>query len=173
MFENFKKNLKRSRLAKKSVLVERELSFRNFQTARTCLLFGIEGDASPASIEKLRSALPAAMSVEVLILEKEKDRPAGDKIKQAIRVSEGDISLSGKLVNARLREIIHFSHDLLIDLSSSPDSIGDYLLKSSRAKCKIGMEREGFQGDIIFEGIKEIESLQARLNDLLGKVKTR
>jgi hypothetical protein len=172
MFENFKKNLKKSRLAKRPAHVERELSFQNYRTARACLLFGVEGGVPVASLEKLRDMLAGKMKVEVLILEGEKEQQATEKVKGAVYASEADVSLSGKFVNARLHEMMHFSYDLLIDLSRGPDDVGDYLLRFSRAKCKIGMERDGFQCDVVFEGVGEVELLQERLNELLGKIKT-
>ncbi|MDR2131086.1 MAG: hypothetical protein LBP56_08005 [Odoribacteraceae bacterium] len=172
MFENFKKNLKKNRLAKRSVHVERNLSFQNFQTARACLLFGVEGSVSALSVENLRAMLAERMEVEVLILVGEKERPAVEEVKGAVYVNEGDISFSGKFVHARLHEMMHRSYDLLIDLSRGPDHVGDYLLRFSMAKCKIGMERGGFQCDIVFEGVEEVGVLQDRLSELLEKIKT-
>ncbi|MDR1274242.1 MAG: hypothetical protein LBK12_06795 [Odoribacteraceae bacterium] len=172
MFEKFKKNLKKSRLARRSIRVERELSFQNFQTARACLLFGVERDLPVPLLERLRVMLSGKMDVEVLVLEKEKEGPAVEKVKGAVYVSEEDVSLSGRLVNARLHEMMHFSYDLLVDLSPGPDSVGDYLLRFSRAKCKIGMTREGFQCDIVFDRASEAGAFPDRLSELLSKIKT-
>ncbi|MDR0766818.1 MAG: hypothetical protein LBF09_07795 [Odoribacteraceae bacterium] len=172
MFENFKKKLKRNRLAKRTTRASRELSFQNFQTARSCLLFCIDGERQAGEIERLRDMLSGKTRVEILILEGDAGHPATGTIEGAVRASDKDISLSGKFVNARLHEMMHFSHDLLVDLSRGACSVGDYLLASSAAKCKIGMERDGFQCDIVFEGIKEVDELQGRLNELLEKIKT-
>ncbi|MDR2413622.1 MAG: hypothetical protein LBD64_01380 [Odoribacteraceae bacterium] len=171
MFENFKKKLKRNRLARRPVHAPRDLSFQNFQTARACLLFGIDGESSAAEIETLAKTLGGRMKVEVLILDGDPDA-ATDRVEGAVYASEGDVSLSGKFMNTRLDEMIRFPYDLLVDLSRGASSVGDYLLKSSVAKCKIGMERDGFQCDIVFEGVEGLEELEHRLNELLEKIKT-
>ncbi|MDR1414802.1 MAG: hypothetical protein LBI96_03235 [Odoribacteraceae bacterium] len=172
MFDNFKKNLKKSRLARRSFRVDRELSFQNFQTARTCLVFGVGGAVPASLLERSRAVLAGKVKVEMLILEVGEPAARGRNA-GAVYVNEEDVSLSGRFVNARLHEMVHFSYDLLIDLSSGPDSVGDYILRSSRAKCKIGMEREGFQCDIVFEGSNATGAFPDRLGELLSGVKTR
>ncbi|MDR0544141.1 MAG: hypothetical protein LBG30_02155 [Odoribacteraceae bacterium] len=158
-------------MARKPATEEREASFQNFETARTCLLFCIEGERSAAEIQKLRSALEKKMKVDTLLFRGATDPAGTGEVKKAIYMSEDDVSLAGKLANARLQEIIHFPYDLLVDLSRDADSVGDYLLRCSAAKCKIGIERSGFQCDIVFEGITEVEELWRRLNELLKQIK--
>jgi hypothetical protein len=171
MFENFTRNLKRSRLSRKSPREGREVSFQNLETARACLVFGLERDLPVAMVETLRAMLSGKMKVDVLILKESKETSTGGAVSGATYAREEDISLSGKFLGARLQEMMRFPYDLLVDLSGAADRVGDYLLRSSRAKCKVGMERDGFQCDIVVEGARETGDFPARLRELLCQIK--
>lgn len=167
MFESLKKNIKRRKLSKMEVSIDRKISFHNFRTARSCLFFGIEGEFPEKLIEQLKKELSEHMEVHMLFLN-DWDRPVSDRIKSAVYVTEEDVSRSGSFLNEELEKAVNFSYDLLIDFSVSANAVGDFILRNSRAKCKLGMERSGFQNDIIFEGMEDKTLFIRRLTELLN-----
>lgn len=171
MFKEIGIILKRKRLATTKIIFERKLSFHNFRTARNCLLFWMNGDIVSEEAMKLKGVLARSMETTVLVFSPLKKKLERD-IREAVYVNEDSVSFGGRFVDDKLKKIVGNSFDLLIDLSVKKDSFGDYIVRNSRAKCKIGMERDGFENDIVLDGVKGIEDFTGRLNDLLSNIKT-
>lgn len=171
MFKEIGIILKRKRLATKKIIVKRELSFHNFRTARNCLLFWRDGDIVSEEAMKLKGILARSMETTVLVFSPWKEKQER-YIREAVYVNEDSVSFGGRFVDDKLKKIVENSFDLLIDLSVKKDSFGDYIVRNSRAKCKIGMERGSFENDIVFDGVKRIEDFSGRLNDLWNNINT-
>lgn len=168
MFESFKKKYRRKKLASRPVNIDRKLSFHNFRTAKNCLVFAVNGDVSMEELTGLSVILREHMEVRMLMLSEEV-LPEEQRLEGVLYVAESEVTASGKMLNAQLEQTILEGVDLLIDLSIAPHGVGDYLLRSSRAKCKIGMGREGFRHDIIFEEANTVPVFQERLIGLLNR----
>ncbi|WP_294142102.1 hypothetical protein [uncultured Sanguibacteroides sp.] len=168
MFKKIFRRLKRWNLKGKQMEFERKLSFHNFRTARNCMIFWVESDVPSDKIERLRNLLSEYMNVEALaFLELGRSMPAMPK---TFCVNENSISYSGKFSDSKLKECIENAYDLWIDLSLKPNALSDYIVRNSKAKCKIGMGRNSFENDIIFEDVNDIDTFTERISRLLNKV---
>ena len=169
MFKEMIIGLKGKYLAAKTVRFERKLSFHNFKTARNCLLFGVYGDVTEEEMLRLKALLESYMDVSLLFfssLKCEREKNLTD----AIYANETSISFWGSFTDCLLKKTVENSFDLLIDLSMKRNNFGDYILRHSRAKCKIGMERDGFECDIVFDQVNGMEDFTKRVCNLLSHI---
>jgi len=169
MFKEMIISLKGRYLAGKTIRFERKLSFHNFKTARNCLLFGVDGDVAKEEMFRLKTLLESYMDVSLLFFSSLKYGQEKN-MTDAIYANEASISFGGSFTDHLLRETLENSFDLLIDLSIKRNNFGDYILRHSRAKCKIGMEREGFACDIVFDQVNGMEDFTKRVCNLLSHI---
>ena len=172
-FRTIKRNLRGKYrmwyLPRKKVVVERDLSFQNLQTAQSCLLFAMAETVEMDVVEKVQKIFPKHITVDVLFwaLEPTVYLPG------VTYVEEKSFSNSGEISDSKLHNVLQTPYDILIDLSTDPCVEGDFILKQSLAKCKIGMSRKGFQGDVVFEAVKDMDHFILRLSELLKNVKNQ
>ncbi|KIO46544.1 MULTISPECIES: DUF6913 domain-containing protein [Sanguibacteroides] len=168
MFKKIFRKWKRWNLKGKQMEFERKLSFHNFKTARSCMIFWVESDIPFDKVERLKNLLSEHMNVDALVfLEPGRPLPV---IPKTFCVNEDCISYSGKFSDSKLKGCVENAYDLWIDLSLKPNVLPDYIVRNSRAKCKIGMGRSSFENDIIFEDVNDIDTFTERISRLLSKV---
>lgn len=95
----------------------------------------------------------------------------GLQVDDVVYVKAEDVGFGGKIMNDKLFHVLEKPYDLLIDLTRESNVLVDYVLKNSQAKCKVGMEKEGFEADIVLKGISDPVVFIGELAKLLSDLK--
>lgn len=169
MFKQLIINWKQKCLSRRIIDLQRDIAFVNLKTAKSCLFFGIDEDIVVEDLLCLKSFLPKHIETDILILTSCL-RERGVWIEGAVYVNEDSISSFGRFVDSSLSVIEKKSYDLLIDFSIKKNSFGDYILRSSLAKCIIGRSREGGCHDISLERVESSGDFVMRVKELLSTV---
>lgn len=159
-------------LEKKEDLQDRSLVYKSWNDIKTILLFWVAepGKENFVARDLLQQLKKSQMKVDSLCFVMK-----GAEILQTddmVYVQNEDLGFGGKIQNNRLLEMLAVQYDLLIDLSQDSNSMMDYILRNSRAMCKVGMKKEGFEADIIIDGANTLEDFVQKLVPVLSGLKS-
>lgn len=89
----------------------------------------------------------------------------------ALVLRKEDLGFGGKISNEGLPAILAKPYDLLIDFSTEGNTILNYVALNSKAMCKVGMEHEGGEYDLIIQGVAKPLVFIDRLKEVLSEIK--
>lgn len=171
MLKYIVEKFKRRHIKRVALVRERELAYRNLETAKRCILFWIAEEVSVPVINKLREMLAKNMDVEMLAFVQQ-PKLLVERVEDAMYIDNSLITYSGKFHDAKLQGLLDQGEGLFIDLSLGTDVYGDYIVRCARSNCKIGISREEMLHDIAFANISDIEVFIERLFKLLTRINT-
>ncbi|HBO27954.1 MULTISPECIES: DUF6913 domain-containing protein [Culturomica] len=160
--------MKGDSLARKMTEVRREKEYSHMHTVKSGVVFWIAGGGEQPGLETIREKFPEVKMDKVCFL------PAnyqGLQVDDVVYVKAEDVGFGGKIMNDKLFHVLEKPYDLLIDLTRESNVLVDYVLKNSQAKCKVGMEKEGFEADIVLKGISDPVVFIGELAKLLSDLK--
>lgn len=168
ILNNIIHRIKEDSLAKRRESVERRSEYKGVKSVKTGLVIWSADSRQAEWLERLSSGLKEvkfdrlcyippkediSMPVDVLVLRNE------------------DLGFGGKIQNSQLPEVLNRSYDVLVDLSTEPNVLLNYVLLNSRALCKIGMNREGGERDIMIDGVSTPLMFIDKLTEILSDIK--
>ncbi|MDR1756967.1 MAG: hypothetical protein LBR65_08450 [Culturomica sp.] len=137
-------------LKRRAAGVERTKAYQTWEKIHTGLVFWV-GDPEEQQWLKEIGRKWAGITLDKLCF---LPSPNKEILTDAITYVTGeDLSFSGRIVNEELLRIMETPYDLLLDLTDQSNPLIDYILKGSRAKCKIGVPKENFEADVMIDGV--------------------
>lgn len=90
----------------------------------------------------------------------------------AVIVRKEDLGFGGRIQNDALHGILERKYDLLIDLTAEESAMVNYVLEQSQASCKASMKKNGFQADLIVDGVNQPLEFVGQLVKILSEIKS-
>lgn len=163
--------LKKHHIKNLVVKDERILAFQNLDAVKECTLFWIAEDVSWTEIERIQKLLAKHMNVHLLSFIRQ-SKSEFERVEKVLYADEASIFYGGKFRDMELKELLERKDGLFIDLSLTPDALGDYIVRYAKSACKVGMPREGIEHDIVFANVQRANIFIDRLFKLFTKINT-
>lgn len=159
--------MKEDSLARKMTEAQREKKYQSLHRIKNGLVFWVAGSEEGSWLKAVREKFS---EVEVDKMCFVPPNYPGILTEDVIYIKTEDLAFGGKIMNDKLLQALEKSYDFFIDLTTESNVLIDYVLKNSRAKCKISMPKDNFEADIVLEGSKDpivfINELSGMLSDL-------
>lgn len=168
IIDNILHRIKEDSLSKKTDITGRVLEYQELATIKTCLVFWVADHEQSVWLKKLTDKLKGVKTDKLCFIPKGFEEITSADI---ISIRNEDLGFGGKIQNDRLPAVIAKEYDLLIDLSTLSNGLIVHCLTNSRAHCKVGMKKEGFEADIIIDEISDPLVFIDKLFELLSKLK--
>lgn len=142
--------IKEETLTKKSGTADRKKEYNEIKSVKTCLVYWVADENQAIWLKMLNDRLGSAKIDKLCFIPENVEILVTD---ETVAVKNVDLGFGGKIQNDNLLRLMEKEYDLLIDLSMVNNVLADYVLRNSVAKCKVGMKREGFEADIVIDGV--------------------
>lgn len=167
IINRFFHRIKEDSLLKKQGTVERSVEYRDLKSLKTCLVFWVANENQSAWLKVLGDRLKGVKMDKLCFVPDHIEILVTDG---TVTMKNEDLAFGGKIRNKDLLELIEKKYDLLIDLSTVNNVLINYVLRNSRSRCKIGMKREGFDADIVIEGVTQQREFIDKMFEFLSAV---
>lgn len=160
--------MKEDSLARKTTEAQREKKYHSLHWVKNGLVFWIGGSEEAAWLKAVREKFSGVKMDKICFIPPSYQ---GILTEDTTYIKTEDLAFGGKIMNDRLFQVLEKPYDLLIDLTTESNVLIDYILKNSRAKCKIGMPKDNFEADIVLEGSRDTVDFIGRISGMLADLK--
>ena len=168
IFNNILHRIKEDSLSKRKDLATRDVEYHELKDIKKYLVFWTADAEQDNWLKRLAEIFREAKMDKLCFVAA--DGEMRESTDQVIMKKE-DLGFGGKIQNERLLELLERHYDLLIDLTPSSSVLGNYVLTNSRAKCIIGMKKDGGVGDLIIDGASGQMDFIEKLKTVLSEIK--
>lgn len=168
IFSNIIHKFKEDSLSKREELKDRVLEYKELAEVKSSVVFW---SAEMPNIDILLDKLSVLLGKNMMKVCFIPDKVISVVPVNTLSLRNEDLGFGGKILNQELLKLLENRFDVLIDLSSTSTTLCDYVLKNIQASCKIGIEKEGFQNDIILVGVENENDFIVQLEQIWKNLK--
>ena len=155
-------------LKKKAAGVDRVKVYRKLEKMQTGLVFWVGDPEEQRWLKEIGSRLAGVTMDKLCFVDSGYKDFRMDNITY---VTGEDLSFGGKIVNDELLRIMETPYDILLDLTTRSNPLVDYILKGSRAQCKVGICKENFEADVMIDGVRNPQDLIEKVAVVFSELK--
>lgn len=160
--------LKEDSLSKKSGGKERIMEYKNLKEMKSGLVFWTVASEQQQWLKAIAEKFPGIKFDKLCFVPDETEIPVAADI---VTFRKEELGFGGKIQNEYLHALLDKEYDLLIDLTTAPGALINYVLTNTRAHCITGWKKGGGIADIVVEGGNEPLSFINELSILLAEIK--
>lgn len=168
ILNNIIHRIKEDSLVKRQESVVRSSEYKELKSVRTGLIVWSVAEGQADWLKKISEYLPEVKFDKLCYMP---SKSAVPELLGAFVIKNEDLGFGGKILNSKLPDVLERQYDLLIDLSTESNVLLNYVLLSSKALCKVGMNRSCGERDITIEGVSEPLEFIDKLVEILSSIK--
>lgn len=168
ILNNIFHRIKEDSLARRKDAAERHSEYKDLKSVKTGLVIWYASEQQNDWLKKLSECFKEVEFDKLCYMPAKEGIP--DPVNTLV-LRNDDLGFGGKIAQEQLPGMLERKYDILVDLSTESNVLLNYVLLNSRASCKVGMDREGGERDIVIDGVTEQLTFIDKLAGILSEIK--